>query len=423
MSDPQLRQLQTVLRGCIRGGDHARALRLIITNHERVTDPVALRLMTSRVLQSLGHTQEAIEINELCSKHLAHSGQILGAMVVAAETAQLSSNAEVLWGYLASLCCKGSPFIEGPDKGSSLDTMTSTKELDLSGVTPFDPLDVLVQQAIHIALVPEGLSQAPDSIKALPALSHLKREELAALMRVLKVRSFGRGELVLSQGQESTGAMWLARGRLEATDKEGRKRDLSPGTLLQHRALWDDSSVNTPHNLELVAQSEGELLVLERESLEILTQAPMILSKFQRFDAACQLERALMTSQMFSLLPTQGKRDLWKQMEPCALEPNTTLIVEGQESDGVYIIIEGKFLVCKGHGEQRTQINTADAGAVLGEISLLTSGPAIASVISQTPARVLYLERIQALALCESYPEIMENLRTTAAQRLLDPAE
>jgi CRP-like cAMP-binding protein len=72
-----------------------------------------------------------------------------------------------------------------------------------------------------------------------------------------------------------------------------------------------------------------------------------------------------------------------------ALQPGDTLIVEGTVHSAMYVLVDGTMRVEK-DGVAITEIR--DAGACIGEISLLLDVPATANVVAATPAVVAVIE-------------------------------
>jgi CRP/FNR family transcriptional regulator, cyclic AMP receptor protein len=87
-------------------------------------------------------------------------------------------------------------------------------------------------------------------------------------------------------------------------------------------------------------------------------------------------------------------RDLAEQADYMA---GASLVKEGTEGDAFYVIIEGLAKVIAG---KRT-IHRLMPGDYFGEISLLDGGVRTASVVSETPLKVLVIDRKRFLKLLE----------------------
>jgi CRP-like cAMP-binding protein len=87
--------------------------------------------------------------------------------------------------------------------------------------------------------------------------------------------------------------------------------------------------------------------------------------------------------------------------------------------DGLYLIVDGRTDINKRDGEWDVTFKTLEIGEVVGEISLVTEGPAIASVVTDGDTRVLFLDPESVHKLCSRFPTVMAELRESAAKRLL----
>jgi len=83
--------------------------------------------------------------------------------------------------------------------------------------------------------------------------------------------------------------------------------------------------------------------------------------------------------------------------EPADYMAGASLVKEGADGDAFFVLIEGLAKVVVG----RRTINRLMPGDYFGEISLLDGGARTASVISETPMKVLIIERKRFLQLLQ----------------------
>jgi CRP-like cAMP-binding protein len=84
--------------------------------------------------------------------------------------------------------------------------------------------------------------------------------------------------------------------------------------------------------------------------------------------------------------------------EPADYMAGASLVKQGTEGEGFFVILEGLARVVVG---KRT-INRLMPGDYFGEISLLDGGVRTASVVSETPMKVLLIDRKRFLKLLRS---------------------
>jgi CRP-like cAMP-binding protein len=101
---------------------------------------------------------------------------------------------------------------------------------------------------------------------------------------------------------------------------------------------------------------------------------------------------------LFAGLPTRHLKRIRDLAEEADYMAGASLVKEGTEGDAFYVIIEGLAKVVAG---KRT-IHRLMPGDYFGEISLLDGGVRTASVVSETPLKVLVIDRKRFLKLLET---------------------
>jgi CRP-like cAMP-binding protein len=101
---------------------------------------------------------------------------------------------------------------------------------------------------------------------------------------------------------------------------------------------------------------------------------------------------------LFAGLPTRHLKRIRDLAEEADYMAGASLVKEGTEGDAFYVIIEGLAKVVAG---KRT-IHRLMPGDYFGEISLLDGGVRTASVVSETPLKVLIISRKRFMKLLES---------------------
>ena len=101
---------------------------------------------------------------------------------------------------------------------------------------------------------------------------------------------------------------------------------------------------------------------------------------------------------LFAGLPAKHLKRIRDLAEPADYMAGASLVKEGTEGDAFYVIIEGLAKVVSG---KRT-IHRLMPGDYFGEISLLDGGVRTASVVSETPLKVLVIDRKRFMKLLET---------------------
>jgi CRP-like cAMP-binding protein len=93
------------------------------------------------------------------------------------------------------------------------------------------------------------------------------------------------------------------------------------------------------------------------------------------------------------------------------------VIREGQPSDALCIGLAGRLQVFRRDGEGERILGTLGAGDIYGEMSLLTGGPAVASIRAETKVWSLALPRRDFEQIITGRPALRQLLDRLAAER------
>lgn len=112
------------------------------------------------------------------------------------------------------------------------------------------------------------------------------------------------------------------------------------------------------------------------------------------------IEDILKNVPLFDLLPPGGVEELVKQGQTLSIETGQVVCEEGEESQTMYVILEGQLRVFKQDNEENeVEINILKSGDFFGEMALLDSRPRSATVISTTSCRLFMLEKLAFMRL------------------------
>jgi CRP-like cAMP-binding protein len=98
--------------------------------------------------------------------------------------------------------------------------------------------------------------------------------------------------------------------------------------------------------------------------------------------------------------------------------PNgAVLFYAGDLADGGYVVQEGSFLL-EPDSRSKGEETTAGAGALLGELALLTDTVCTATATALEPSIVIRIPRSLFLKMLEGYPAAAKKMRDAMAQRV-----
>jgi CRP-like cAMP-binding protein len=117
---------------------------------------------------------------------------------------------------------------------------------------------------------------------------------------------------------------------------------------------------------------------------------------------------------LFSSCNARDLGKIAKASERVTVKAGTTLITQGTVGKRAYVILSGNATVLR-NGKK---IATAQAGTMVGELSLLDQGSRTATVMCDTDCDVLVLEQRKLLAVIDEIPAVGQKLLAALATRI-----
>jgi CRP-like cAMP-binding protein len=118
---------------------------------------------------------------------------------------------------------------------------------------------------------------------------------------------------------------------------------------------------------------------------------------------------------LFAGLPPRHLKRIGDLTEEVRFMEGATIVHQGAAGDAFYVILEGEARVA---GTSGRVVNRLRPGEFFGEISLLDGGPRTASVVAETPLRMLALSRSSLLRLVQREPAVGVRLLAHVAMML-----
>ncbi|HXH82522.1 MAG TPA: cyclic nucleotide-binding domain-containing protein [Candidatus Tectomicrobia bacterium] len=132
--------------------------------------------------------------------------------------------------------------------------------------------------------------------------------------------------------------------------------------------------------------------------------------RVSRDDRVARLEEVA----LFDGCSRRQLRAIAKISEVVEVPAGTVLARAGQPGDEFYLILDGSARV-EVSARKRARLSP---GSYFGEMSLLDGGPRSATVVAETPLRLLVIKRRDFSTLLREAPELTQNLLTTLSRRV-----
>ena len=402
-------------------GRFEQALALFTIALETQPEQLELRLRVADSLLALGHVQRAALVYTTLARHAAHAGYPLLALVAIKILSTLEPALAPLVRAVADLYALDTGRI-----GLGARMLPPAEDAPL--VRPAQSMSALTGEALARAAEAVGadLSRSaqnyPDVLSPIPLLSELSRDDFAAVLQTVSLVRRREGDLVLRQGEPGASFFMVARGDLEVM-RELPGGKLQPLATLHEGALFGEMALlsRTPRSAHVRAVSSADLLEFHVDALGQASRgAGTIARALDKFTRERLVGNLLGTAPLFRPLDRTQRLDLVRRFVGHEIAAQTDLIREGEPGRGLYVVLHGSVDVWKRDGAEKVLLATLGAGDVFGEMSLLHSAPATATVTAGQRSTVLFLAREYVERLLSSVPQMREYLETLGDERAMD---
>jgi CRP-like cAMP-binding protein len=96
------------------------------------------------------------------------------------------------------------------------------------------------------------------------------------------------------------------------------------------------------------------------------------------------------------------------------LAPGELVFRQGEAGDAMYVLLEGNVDIIVGE----TVVETADRGALLGEMALIDNSPRSATAIARAPCRLVAIDRKRFIFMVQQTPNFSIHVMKVMAERL-----
>ena len=222
---------------------------------------------------------------------------------------------------------------------------------------------------------------------------------------------------------ESIFIIVAGRARVER-EMRGQKKVLAKlpgGSLFGELALLTGGR----RTATVIAEGEAELFEVKAADLELVARRfPEVPRDIARYAEKRVAANMLVTAGLFDNLPAEQRAEVLGKFKPRFVSAGERVVVEGAGGEGLFLVMAGELSVTKKDaGGEPVALSLLRDGDVFGEISLLTGGPASASVTAVRKSLVAQLGRGEFEKLLEEKPAVGDYLKAVCEGRLKANAE
>jgi CRP/FNR family transcriptional regulator, cyclic AMP receptor protein len=121
---------------------------------------------------------------------------------------------------------------------------------------------------------------------------------------------------------------------------------------------------------------------------------------------------------LFRHIAPQHLQQLALHIQECEYEPGRTILQQGNEGLGLFILIEGRVKVIRhAHDGARLEIDVLEPFDFFGELSLLDDAPITATIVSDAPSYCLVLDKKAFLQELRHTPDMALGMLRELASR------
>jgi CRP/FNR family transcriptional regulator, cyclic AMP receptor protein len=123
---------------------------------------------------------------------------------------------------------------------------------------------------------------------------------------------------------------------------------------------------------------------------------------------------ALASVPLFSDLPKRALQRLAKEADELAFQPGEHLVDEGLLGETLFVVMQGQAKVTR----RGRRVGSVVPGDFFGELSTIDGGPRTATIVAETPMRVLRLFRATLRKLLDDEPQLTVKILDGIVRRI-----
>lgn len=401
-------------------GKFEQALKAFAETVRRIPADHRSRMFAARCLMRMGERERAVLVLHACAEGLLRRDFLLSAMAACKLALDLSPKERLIHETLARIHARAVKTASGRAQVPPLppeplsDGGADEELLGLQG-------EALLDRALEVLSLPDDGGHAdPDARPPLPLFADLERDAFISLVSGLVYRELEPDQAMATEGQGGDALYVLVAGAAEVSRRiDGADRPLG---LLRGGSIFGELSLltGTPPTASVTAVATTEVFEIRREHLNDVARAhPSVTRAFADFAQGRMTRNLIATAPLFQPIPQADRPALLQRFKFRALAAGEKVLVEGEHSAGLFLVLSGELMVQKDDAAGgNVSLGVLREGEVAGEISLLTGLRATATVIATRKTAAAVLERASFAELTRDFPPARRYLEGLSDRRL-----
>jgi len=277
------------------------------------------------------------------------------------------------------------------------------------------PSPVIEMEATIETEVPSADAEAAAAVlPRTPLFSALDERRLRSLIERVRLLQLEPGDVVFEQGDPGDALYVVASG--EVAVRVGPPGEATELARLGEGAFFGEIALvaRQPRNATIAATRTTDLLAIDRDVLfELIEDEPAVLKVILRFLRDRLLDLLVDTSPLFQPFTGDERAALAARFRFIEADEGAQLLEQGKRAPGLFVLLSGGARVL----HDGVVINDLGPGDMMGEMSLLSHGPAIATIRASAKCYLLELPRGDFAELIMTHPQVLEYMSRVAEDR------
>jgi CRP-like cAMP-binding protein len=237
-----------------------------------------------------------------------------------------------------------------------------------------------------------------------------------------------KGAILIKEGDIGDGFFLLRSGRLGVSRRKPDGNEQVIGEIGPHSIVGELAMLSGQRRSNSIfALEDSELLSVEQQDFEkLVVESDSILEEISNIASIRWQNLHLVGAlgELFGDLDISAWHELQESFEWLLLPSGETLFHQGDEPDGMYIVVNGRLKIEVTDGNSKIDLKReVGPTEIVGEYALITNEPRSATVVAVRETNLARLSPAKFELLLKTYPELMRKITLLIIKRQKENAQ
>ena len=237
-----------------------------------------------------------------------------------------------------------------------------------------------------------------EQLETFSPLGGLKKDNLHALLKKVKLRSAQSGDSLFASGDTDKQTIYLLSGTVDFRHGETVVQTITGGSADASSPL----SPNLPRQVSAIATADAEYFTIDSELLDVMLTWDQIGThevgyiEGEEEKAEEDWMAVLLQTKAFHRIPPANIQAIFMRLQQVNYKEGDTIIKQGDEGDFFYVITEGNCVVTRETplNEEGIRLAELSVGDSFGEEALISESKRNATVTMETEGTLMRLGNV-----------------------------